>query len=650
MSIRSISLRALLPAVVLFLGIAAALPVGATSYVPVSDEALVDGSPVAAVVRVVSKDRAAGLRNGTGPATDYVVEVEQALKGEIPGGMAVVRVPGGVGRDGMALRIYGAPRLQPGARALLFLEPSGDGAWRIMHLLLGAFREVEDGGRRYAVRDLSDAREVRQTSAGVQAAPGKDLPRDFDAFSSWVADRAGNPDSRRAADYYVDEDGAPGRITAKFRLFEDFEDGFRLRWFEFDDGGQVTWVANKKGQAGIKNGGFAEFKSALLAWNNESITPVKYVYGGTTSVTRGLRGGDYDQINSIQFNDPNKELPTFQCGVGGVLAYGGPWYATSLETFDGAQFHPIANADIVINDGLSCFFNDSAKPSKAAEELFGHELGHTLGLNHACGDAPDPDNPDDDTDQNCLDPVHDDALMRAFIHDDGRGGRLNSDDQAGLRALYAAQGPAKPTNLVATVLSTTTVRLTWNDNATNETGYRVEVRTLTGDWAEVLQPVANSTSAEVTGLQPATGYVFRVRAVKSGEASAYSNEASAATNIAIAPCAPDGHTLCLNGGRFQVRVEWATAEDEGQGTVVPFGSDDSGLMWFFQSSNWEMLIKVLNGCGSNDHYWVFFAATTDVQFVVTVADTQTGKVKTYLNPQGVSADAVTDTNALDVCP
>ena len=110
-------------------------------------------------------------------------------------------------------------------------------------------------------------------------------------------------------------------------------------------------------------------------------------------------------------------------------------------------------------------------------------------------------------------------------------------------------------------------------------------------------------------------------------------------------------TLCLNQGRFCVEVDWRDfVDDTGAATVVPFGSDDSGLLWFFDPDNWEMLIKILNGCGLNGNYWVFFAATTNVEFTLKVTDTETGQTKQYQNALGAAADAVTDTGALAVCP
>jgi len=63
-----------------------------------------------------------------------------------------------------------------------------------------------------------------------------------------------------------------------------------------------------------------------------------------------------------------------------------------------------------------------------------------------------------------------------------------------------------------------------------------------------------------------------------------------------------------------------------------------------------VLIKILDGCGLNSRYWVFFAATTSVEFTLNVYDVQRDVLKTYTNELGVSAPAVTDTNAFATCP
>ncbi|MDP9194331.1 MAG: hypothetical protein M3P06_21755 [Acidobacteriota bacterium] len=116
------------------------------------------------------------------------------------------------------------------------------------------------------------------------------------------------------------------------------------------------------------------------------------------------------------------------------------------------------------------------------------------------------------------------------------------------------------------------------------------------------------------------------------------------------PCVPSDTKACLNNDRFAVSVTWKTPTLQGTGTAIEYTSE-SALFWFFGSSNIEMILKVLNACGLNNSYWVFAAATTDVEYTITVTDTQRGTVKTYFHAQGTAAPAITDTGAFPgSCP
>ena len=119
-----------------------------------------------------------------------------------------------------------------------------------------------------------------------------------------------------------------------------------------------------------------------------------------------------------------------------------------------------------------------------------------------------------------------------------------------------------------------------------------------------------------------------------------------------ADCVTDETTLCLTSDqRFQVTVTWRDFEDNtGPGKVIPFDPVDSGLFYFFGPDNAEILLKVLNACTFNDHFWVFTAATTNVEYTITVTDTKEDVTNTYSNPLGERAAAVTDTTAFATCP
>jgi hypothetical protein len=124
-------------------------------------------------------------------------------------------------------------------------------------------------------------------------------------------------------------------------------------------------------------------------------------------------------------------------------------------------------------------------------------------------------------------------------------------------------------------------------------------------------------------------------------------------------CQPDAHTLCISNqpgdDRFQITSSFATSQGGGQSgnggavDLKPVNVNTGGLFWFFGSSNPEMLIKVLNGCALNNHFWVFYAAVTNVGFHVTVTDTKTGHTAHYSNADLTAAAPVQDTGALP-CP
>lgn len=116
-------------------------------------------------------------------------------------------------------------------------------------------------------------------------------------------------------------------------------------------------------------------------------------------------------------------------------------------------------------------------------------------------------------------------------------------------------------------------------------------------------------------------------------------------------CVEDATTLCLLGGRFRVEVTFTPPGGTLQpANAIPF-TDRAGLFWFFNPNNVEMLVKLQNACvPAFDRYWVFFAATTNVQFEVVVTDTEALRQKRYSNPQGMVALPVADTQAFETCP
>jgi hypothetical protein len=114
-------------------------------------------------------------------------------------------------------------------------------------------------------------------------------------------------------------------------------------------------------------------------------------------------------------------------------------------------------------------------------------------------------------------------------------------------------------------------------------------------------------------------------------------------------CISGGPALCLNQSRFQVQVTWTTATGTGAGQAIQL-TDESGFFTFFDPSNVELTVKILNGCNLGGHYWVFVSGLTNVGVQVTVTDTKFSVSRVYNNPINKVFAPVLDTNAFPTCP
>lgn len=69
-------------------------------------------------------------------------------------------------------------------------------------------------------------------------------------------------------------------------------------------------------------------------------------------------------------------------------------------------------------------------------------------------------------------------------------------------------------------------------------------------------------------------------------------------------CEPAPAVLCLQGGRYQVTLDWSALD--GRSAAAPVSdarTAEAGLFFFFAPANWEVLVKVLDGCEVNGHHW-----------------------------------------------
>ena len=102
---------------------------------------------------------------------------------------------------------------------------------------------------------------------------------------------------------------------------------------------------------------------------------------------------------------------------------------------------------------------------------------------------------------------------------------------ANLRTSAPLDPPVAPSGLVATAASDSEIDLAWTNNATSQSGFKIERSgDGVGGWSLIAAVGASATSYTDTLLAPSAAYFYQMRAYNSAGNSDWSNMASAITN------------------------------------------------------------------------------------------------------------------------
>jgi PKD repeat protein len=501
----------------------------ATTIVLPTDDQLIRKSPVVVEGTVINSGP---VLRGEGIWTETKLAVDRTLKGDASGELTIREVGGEI--DGRITKIYGSPVYQTGERVMAFLTPTPRGDYQTIDLFVGKFSEERAlNGRRFLVRD-DNAGDVILLDASLQPIESKNIQRDATAFESYVTDRVAGRDGMKSygvANPVLDHNNGTASamgsrvIKPQFTLISE---GTVYRWNAFDNGGSAKWYSSGT-QPGYTGGGITEIQTAMNAWNSYTAAKINYAYSGTTTGAPGGLSGP-NGTNEILFNDPLAEISgSFNPSTGGIVGEGGfngvsgtmnwtgPFDADSLHTSQTYRAYVISEGNLTIQDGVSPAAGIS---SSELAEIVAHEFGHTLGFGHSTDST---------------------ALMYPSVT--GLGPSLRADDQLAARWLYPsgaavpqppppATTPAAPTALSASP-SGSNASLQWNDNATNETGYRVYLATGNGAFSRLSPDLAAGSRAATISSLAAGTYRFYVTAFNNAGESAASNTASATIGTSV---------------------------------------------------------------------------------------------------------------------
>lgn len=210
--------------------------------------------------------------------------------------------------------------------------------------------------------------------------------------------------------------------------------------------------------------------------------------------------------------------------------------------------------------------------------------------------------------------------------------------------VVSSTAPAAPSQLSSSLATAATMTLTWQDNSTNESGFKVYAVAATGARTLVTTTTpasigANATSVVVTGLTPATSYTFQVDAFNG--IGANSSQVVTGSTLAL-PAAPATASLALSTSvQRRIDVSWdASPGATGYQVYRKLGTGAYALLGTATGTTYADL----NGVANTSHTYQVVAqrtinGTTDSSTPTTTATQTTPSVPT--SPNNVVFGAVT---------